>query len=80
MKLSSTFHPPATSGVFYHIRIGQHLDAACSAWLGGLTITNIDGGEAILSGPLADQAALYGVLQALRDFNVPLIDIRRGDR
>ena len=70
---------PAVSGTPYHIRIGQHLDPECSAWLAGLAITNLAEGEAILSGTLVDQAALYGVLQCLRDLNVALIDIRRGD-
>lgn len=64
----------------FHIRIGQHLDAECAAWLAGLTITNLAGGEAMLSGTLIDQAALYGVLQLLRDLNISLIEIRRGEQ
>jgi hypothetical protein len=67
-------------GELYQIRIGQHLDAGCSAWLAGMSITNLDGGEAILSGPLIDQAALYGVLQSLRDMNITLLDVRRTNR
>ena len=66
-------------GEQYQIRIGQHLDSGCSAWLAGKTIANLDGGEAILSGLLIDQAALYGVLQSLRDMNVALLDVRRSD-
>ena len=66
-----------TTTDLYHIRIGQHLDPACADWLAGLTITNLEGGEAILSGPLVDQAALYGVLQWLHDMNVPLIEMTR---
>ena len=46
-------------GEEYQIRIGQHLDSTCSAWLAGMAITNLDGGEAILRGVLIDQAALY---------------------
>ncbi len=68
------------TGQVYHIRVGQHLDPECSDWLGGLTITNIEGGEAVLSGPLVDQAALYGVLQSLRDLNVTLIEVTRPSR
>jgi hypothetical protein len=67
-------------GEFYQIRIGQHLDPECSAWLGGLVIINLEEGEAILSGPLADQAALYGVLHFLRDLNVPLLEVKRGEK
>lgn len=65
-------------GEQYQIRIGQHLDAHCSAWLGGMTITNLEGGESMLSGLLIDQAALYGVLQSLRDMNITLLDVRRS--
>jgi hypothetical protein len=79
MKISNRVEPHAAGGALYEIRIGQHLDPDCSTWLAGLTITNREAGEAILRGYLIDQAALYGVLQALRDLNVPLIDIRRGD-
>lgn len=68
-----------SKGELYQIRIGQHLDPSCSAWLAGLAITNLEGGEAILSGSLADQSALFGVLQYLRDLHIPLIEIRRGE-
>jgi hypothetical protein len=40
-----------------------------------LTITNHAGGEAILGGVVADQAALYGVLAKLRDLGLPLIAV-----
>lgn len=75
---SATPRQAARSGL-YQIRIGQHLNPECSAWLGGLAITNLEKGEALLHGRLIDQAALYGVLQCLRDWNVPLIDLRRED-
>lgn len=80
MSLSSAPRAQPPTGTMYQIRIGQHLDAECAAWLGGLDITNLAGGEALLSGTLADQAALYGVLQRLRDLNVPLLEVRLGDR
>jgi hypothetical protein len=74
---SSQNHP--ATGNLYHIRVGQHLDPEWSDWLAGLVITNLEAGESILSGYLVDQAALYGVLQRLRDLNVHLIEIRRGE-
>ena len=64
---------------YYQIRIDQHLDPECSAWLAGMTIMNLAEGAAILSGVLLDQAALYGVLQTLHDMNVTLLDLRRGN-
>ena len=80
MDTSSASPGQATHGELYQIRVGQHLDPECSAWLAGLTITNLAEGEAILSGYLIDQAALYGVLQCLRDLNVTLLDLHRVDR
>lgn len=77
MTASRASHQQTPSGPLYQIRVGQHLDPQCSAWLGGLAITNLNGGEAVLSGPLVDQASLYGVLQSLRDLNVPLLGITR---
>lgn len=80
MNTSSAAPRQVNCGELYQIRVGQHLDPECSAWLAGLTITNLAEGEAILSGYLIDQAALYGVLQCLRDLNVTLLDLHRGDR
>lgn len=77
MKLSSTSSRPVTSGELYQIRIGQHLDPECSAWLGGMAITNLPEGEAVLYGYLVDQAALYGVLHSLWNLNIPLLELRR---
>jgi hypothetical protein len=63
----------------YHIHIGQHLDMECAAWLAGMEITNLEKGDAILSGALPDQSALYGVIQRLRDWNISLLGIRREE-
>jgi hypothetical protein len=59
----------------YHIRVKGHLDQRWSDWFGGLTITNEANGEAVLAGPLADQAALHGVLIKVRDRGLPLIAV-----
>lgn len=75
--MTTTDSGAPVQGQIYQIRIGAHLDAECSAWLAGMTILNLAGGEAILRGTLADQAALYGVLQTLRNLNVTLLDVRR---
>jgi hypothetical protein len=50
--------------MLYQIRVRGHLSDRRAAWFDGLTIENRPGGEAVLSGPLADQAALHGVLWA----------------
>lgn len=65
MNLSSASPRRVIGGELYQIRIGQQLAPECSAWLAGLAITNLPESEALLSGYLVDQAALYGVLQWL---------------
>ena len=59
----------------YHIRLKGHLDGHWSAWFENLTITNQPNGETLLCGPLADQAALHGILIKIRDLGLPLLAI-----
>ena len=57
----------------YHIRLKGHLDDHWSAWFDNMAISNEADGTAVLQGPLADQAALYGVLIKIRDLGLPLL-------
>jgi len=59
----------------YQIRVKGHLDEHWSSWLEGLSLTYLESGETLLSGPLADQAALHGVLHKLENLGVPLIAV-----
>jgi len=61
----------------YRIRIRGHLDPAWSTMFDGLTITNVECGEALIHGPIVDQAALYGVLIKVRDLGLTLIGVCR---
>ena len=61
--------------MIYHIRVQGHLDASWSAWFDGLSITNEANGEAVLAGPIVDQAALHGVLIKVRDLGLPLVAV-----
>jgi hypothetical protein len=70
--------PPAEP-TYYEIRIGAVLDECWSQWLGGLAATTDPSGETVLTGPLADQAALHGVLARIRDLGVPLLSVRQVD-
>ena len=62
-------------GTHYHIRVKGHLAAHWSAWFDNMTISNQANGEAMLTGPLADQAALHGVLNKIRDLGLPLLAV-----
>ena len=61
----------------YQIRIKGHLGPQWTEWFGGLSITLEDNGETILTGPVVDQAALYGLLRKVRDLGMPLISATR---
>jgi hypothetical protein len=64
---------------FYRIRVKGHLDERWSEWFDGLEITNLENGEAMLYGEIVDQAALHGVLNKVRDLNLPLISVTSVD-
>ena len=59
----------------YQIRIKGHLGREWADWFEGLTITALDNGETILTGAVADQAALHGVLRKVRDLGMPLLSV-----
>ena len=61
----------------YEIRIEGHLDSRWAAWFEGMTITALDNGETLLTSPVIDQAALYGLLKKVRDLGMPLLSVIR---
>ena len=61
----------------YQIRLEGHLGCEWTDWFGGLTITLEDNGDTLLTGPVADQAALYGLIRKMRDLGLPLLSINR---
>jgi hypothetical protein len=63
--------------LIYTIRLQGHLDPSWSAWFDGLTVTNHADGEAELTGPVIDQAALHGLLLKVRDLGLPLVSVNR---
>jgi hypothetical protein len=60
---------------FYRIRVKGHLDASLADWFEGLTISNLENGEATLSGSLPDQAALHGILNRISSLGLTLISV-----
>jgi hypothetical protein len=59
----------------YEVRINGHLDARWAAWFDGLSVRHGSDGTTVLSGPIADQAALHGVIQRVRDLGLPLVSV-----
>lgn len=59
----------------YQIRIKGHLDAQWTDWFEGLAITPLENGDTLLTGPVVDQAALYGLLRKVRDVGLPLLSV-----
>jgi hypothetical protein len=53
--------------MIYQIRLRGHLGRQWTEWFGDVTITLEEGGEMLLTCPVADQAALYGLLRKVRD-------------
>lgn len=60
----------------YQIRVKGRLDQSWSAWFDNMTLA-FEKGETIISGAVADQAALHGLLAKVRDLGLTLIDVRR---
>ncbi|HZD57016.1 MAG TPA: hypothetical protein VE136_09855 [Anaerolineales bacterium] len=69
--------PRLSQPTHYAIGIKEHIPSSWSRWFEGLTITNLDDGGSILSGPVADQSALHGLLAKVRDLNLTLISVTR---
>jgi hypothetical protein len=59
----------------YEIRLQGHLGSRWAAWFDGLTIERRSDGTTIIHGPVADQAALHGLIQKTRDLGLPLISV-----
>jgi hypothetical protein len=69
--------PAGGTSQIYQIRVRGHLSAVGAAWFDGLTVANGAGGEAVLSGPIRDQAALMAVLRRVHDLGLTLLDVHR---
>ncbi len=61
----------------YEIRVKGHLHPRWAAWFDGLTFTNERDGTTVIQGPVADQAALHGLLRKVRDLGLPLLSVMR---
>lgn len=68
---TAEYHEPGR----YEIHLKGHLDTRWTTLFEGLRLSHERDGTTILSGPVADQAALYGVLRKVRDLGLPLLSV-----
>ena len=65
----------------YEIRVKGVLGSGWSDWFEGLQVTGDDDhGETTIRGPVADQAALHGLLAKVRDLGLELLSVHRVDQ
>jgi hypothetical protein len=63
----------------YQFRIAGHLDDHWSAVFENLTLARQGDGTSTLTGPLADQAQLHGILATLRDIGATIVSVQAVD-
>ena len=61
----------------YQIRVKANLDLKWSDWFDGFTITPLGSSETSITGLVADQAALHGLLGKIRDLGLPLVLVKQ---
>jgi hypothetical protein len=64
----------------YEICLQGHLDTRWAAWFDGLTLRHENDGTTVITGPIADQAALHGLLQKVRDLGLQLVSVNSVTR
>jgi len=69
-------HAQACQARTYQIKVEGRLDASWSDWFNDMTIT-LDRDTTTLTGAVADQSALRGILTKLWDLNLALISVTR---
>ncbi|MFO7729829.1 MAG: hypothetical protein R6V86_03595 [Spirochaetia bacterium] len=63
----------------YKIRVQGQLDRQWEEWFEGLKIEYESDGSTIFSGPLEDQAALFGLLKKIRDLGLRLLSVENQE-
>ena len=68
----------ADEPTYYEIKVKGRLDGPTwSEWFRGMSVEATEDGETMIYGPVADQAALNGMLARLRDLALPLLSVNR---
>lgn len=64
-------------GERYEIVVSKRLGSRSATAFEGFELEPIPGDGMLLSGSVADQAGLHGVLGRLRDLGIPIVSVRR---
>jgi hypothetical protein len=70
-------HEGGGAGESYEIRLKGRLDARWAVWFDGLNLTHEGTSITVIHGRVADQAALHGLLNKVRDLGLPLVSVAR---
>jgi len=70
---------PAERPAYYEFRVQGILDDRWSAWFEGLRVSSDQAGQTTIVGPVADQAALHGLLAKICDLGLELLTVHRID-
>jgi hypothetical protein len=73
MSNGREFDKPAV----YQVRIKGTFDKRWSDWFDGFTVVPQGGNETLLTGSVADQISLHGLLSKIRDLGLPLLSVER---
>jgi hypothetical protein len=63
----------------YEVRVKGVINGEWSGWFEGMAVSPQHSGETLLTGHVADQAALHGLLHKIRDMGLPLLSVKRVD-
>lgn len=69
--------PIKAQPIYYAILIEDEMNSSLQQWFDDFTITQTASGETLLTGPIADQSALHGLLARIRDLNLTLISVNQ---
>ena len=61
----------------YQIRVEGHLSDEWSEWFDDMSIDRKEDGTSVLTGPVADQSALHGLLVKIHGMALPLLSLQR---
>jgi hypothetical protein len=65
--------------IIYEIRLKESLNCDPREWFEGMNLTNEVDGSTRLTGPVIDQAALFGILYKVSALGLTLISVNRVD-